>query len=196
MSVIAIVLAVALLAALGALVSILVSSDLYSIQDKKRLAKKNERLKTKKAFVYCVGPETSYSLFRLSGVNDCRIAYIPYGGNRSCRVSCLGYGTCVDLCPHAVLTINNQGKPIVGTGCDGCGLCETVCPTGVIRLVELSDQLPKPCGSSASLEERMSYGSKECVSFFETTISDKNALQPDNSKLHYPQEYADKTETN
>lgn len=46
---------------------------------------------------------------------------------------CTGCGMCVDVCPHAVFTIENGTAEIVDrNACMGCGACEMNCPPGAI----------------------------------------------------------------
>jgi ferredoxin len=48
---------------------------------------------------------------------------------------CTGCGMCVDVCPHAVLAIENGTAEIVDRdACMECGACEMNCPPGAISV--------------------------------------------------------------
>ncbi len=49
---------------------------------------------------------------------------------------CLGCGVCVEVCPHAVFTMNGRKAVLVRKqACMECGACQVNCPTDAI-LVE------------------------------------------------------------
>ncbi len=91
---------------------------------------------------YCTGGDRATKKYRYEGVVDCRAMAELYGGDLHCGFGCLGFGTCVKLCPFDALKMGPEGYPAVVPGkCVGCGTCERVCPTGVINLFSLSERL-------------------------------------------------------
>ncbi|TFG82273.1 MAG: 4Fe-4S dicluster domain-containing protein [Spirochaetales bacterium] len=49
--------------------------------------------------------------------------------------SCIGCGRCVEVCPHAVFSINDRLAAIeVRDRCMECGACGRNCPTGAITV--------------------------------------------------------------
>ncbi|MGE5482888.1 MAG: RnfABCDGE type electron transport complex subunit B [Bacteroidota bacterium] len=84
------------------------------------------------------------------GLQDCRAAQLVSGGGKACTYGCLGFGTCVTVCPFGALTMGPDGLPIVDKEkCTGCGLCVQACPRGVIQLVDYNQRTFVNCVSPA-----------------------------------------------
>ena len=51
--------------------------------------------------------------------------------------TCVGCGTCVNVCPQGVFELK-EGKAVVvkPESCIGCRACEAQCPQGAIKVVE------------------------------------------------------------
>jgi len=47
---------------------------------------------------------------------------------------CTGCGSCVDECPAAAISLNNELAVIDESECLDCGACEDTCPGGAITL--------------------------------------------------------------
>ena len=47
---------------------------------------------------------------------------------------CVGCGKCVEICPVAVLKLQEDLPEVDEQWCIGCGVCATECPTGAARL--------------------------------------------------------------
>lgn len=76
------------------------------------------------------------------GVTDCRAAALLYGGMKTCRIGCLGLGTCVKACLFDALSIGEDGLPKVDQEkCTGCGACERICPKNIIRLTSVTRRI-------------------------------------------------------
>jgi electron transport complex protein RnfB len=103
----------------------------------------------KMAVVCCAGSEDKVErTFTYDGILDCESAAILYGGNKACKYGCLGYGSCVKVCPFKAISMNGIMLPVVNKNrCTGCGKCLTVCPKGVIKLVPKSATLYIACNS-------------------------------------------------
>ena len=89
------------------------------------------------AFVFCNGSkEATLGDYDYEGITDCRAAQLLLGGPKQCKTGCLGFGTCMSVCPVEAITRDEKGRIVVEKDkCIGCGKCTKVCPNGVIRLV-------------------------------------------------------------
>jgi len=47
---------------------------------------------------------------------------------------CTGCGSCVDECPAAAISLDNDLAVVDGDECLDCGACEDACPSGAISL--------------------------------------------------------------
>ena len=55
---------------------------------------------------------------------------------------CIGCGTCIEVCPHGVLAMNDKKAVIVDSDkCMECGACMTNCAFGASRSTRASDAL-------------------------------------------------------
>ena len=80
--------------------------------------------------------------YKYLGLTDCRAASLLFGGMKTCRIGCLGLGTCVKACLFDALTIGSDGLPRVDQEkCTGCGACEEVCPKNIIRLTSVTRRI-------------------------------------------------------
>jgi Na+-translocating ferredoxin:NAD+ oxidoreductase RNF subunit RnfB len=67
--------------------------------------------------VMCQGGSTnSQKRFKYEGVEDCRAAILAGGGDKSCVYGCLGYGTCVSVCPFDAIHMGDEELPVVDVG--------------------------------------------------------------------------------
>lgn len=89
------------------------------------------------AQVHCRGGrDVSEYSFQYDGLQDCNALYLLYGGDKICKSSCLGLGTCIRVCPVHAIDYDNEGKVWVDRDqCISCGKCIEVCPTGVMQWV-------------------------------------------------------------
>ncbi|MBQ0751941.1 MAG: 4Fe-4S binding protein [Roseovarius sp.] len=62
----------------------------------------------------------------------------PPGTVREWRLAdlCTGCGDCVEVCPKAIITLDEERLPVVTAleACGRCGLCADVCTRGAIEL--------------------------------------------------------------
>lgn len=138
----------------------------------------------KKAIICCAGSEDKVErTFIYEGILDCESAAILYGGNKACKYGCLGYGSCVKVCPFNAININGVGLPKVERNkCVGCGKCLDICPKEIIKLVPDSAKIYVACNSKdkgASVKKICAVGCigcKLCVKACE-----KEAIEFDNN---------------
>lgn len=110
---------------------------------------KAEAAEPMRAFVRCKGTnEASPRQVEYDGVKDCRAAAtVPGGSPNACPFGCIGFGTCVSVCPFGALSMEN-GLPKVNTDkCTGCGVCVSNCPKAVLTLVPRKANIVVACNS-------------------------------------------------
>lgn len=77
-----------------------------------------------------------------TGISDCRAATLLSGGAKTCRIGCIGLGTCVKACPFGALKIEKGGLPEVDQDkCTGCGTCERICPKHIIKMTSVTRRI-------------------------------------------------------
>jgi electron transport complex protein RnfB len=89
------------------------------------------------AQVHCRGGrDVSEYLFEYEGLLDCNALFLLYGGDKVCKTSCLGLGSCIRVCPVDAIDYDSEGKVwVVKDRCISCGKCIEICPTNVIKWV-------------------------------------------------------------
>lgn len=100
------------------------------------------------AVVMCQGnAERASRRFTYDGIVDCVAANAIAGGDKTCAYGCLGYGSCVRVCPNSAITIEGGLARIDKSRCIGCGKCASICPRQVIELVPKSRNVHVLCHS-------------------------------------------------
>ena len=89
------------------------------------------------AFVACQGDgEKAGKAYDYYGIEDCRMmSFVPGGGPKSCNSGCLGFGTCVKVCPFDAIHVINGVAVVDKEACKACGKCIAVCPKHLISLI-------------------------------------------------------------
>ncbi len=89
------------------------------------------------AQVHCRGGhDVSEYTFDYHGLQDCTALHLMFGGDKVCKNSCLGLGTCIRVCPVDAIGYDDEGKVWVDRDiCISCGKCIEVCPTGVMKWI-------------------------------------------------------------
>lgn len=102
------------------------------------------------AYVHCQGDcEKANTDYEYYGAKDCRmLAFVPNGGPKSCNSGCLGYGTCVQVCPFDAIQIVNGVAVVDKDKCKACGKCIAVCPKKLISLIPYSAKQIVACSST------------------------------------------------
>jgi Na+-translocating ferredoxin:NAD+ oxidoreductase subunit B len=115
--------------------------------------------------VHCRGGRaTARYKFTYQGLADCSAAQLLFGGDKFCRWTCLGLGSCIKACP--VRAINHDADGLVWVNkdlCTGCGACVDVCPTGVMRRVPYTADFIVACNSTDPGSETRGYCSVGCI---------------------------------
>lgn len=100
----------------------------------------------KVARVLCKGCKSNtVEKYKYEGITDCKAASMISGGSKSCDYGCLGYGTCVDVCPFDAISIVDGVAVIDKEKCTACGKCIDVCPKAVIELVPYDQEVFVDC---------------------------------------------------
>ncbi len=101
------------------------------------------------AFVKCAGDcDKARMDYDYTGVEDCRmLAFVPNGGPKSCNDGCLGFGSCVKVCPFDAIHVVNGVAVVDKVACKACGKCVEVCPKHLIELIPYKSQYAVACSS-------------------------------------------------
>lgn len=101
------------------------------------------------AFVACQGDcDRTTKNYDYCGAEDCRMmGFVPDGGPKSCNSGCLGYGTCVKVCPFDAIHVVNGVAVVDREACKACGKCVAVCPKKLISLVSYEAKFSVACSS-------------------------------------------------
>lgn len=100
------------------------------------------------AFVRCKGNcDVTHNQANYFGVHDCRSAALNGLQVTECDYGCLGFGSCVQACPHYAISVKNGVAEVNWYKCVGCGLCVKACPRGLIELVPESKHVAVQCSN-------------------------------------------------
>lgn len=104
----------------------------------------------KVAFVHCQGDCDKTTLdYEYTGIEDCRmLSFVPNGGAKSCNYGCLGYGSCVKVCPFDAIHVENGVAVVDKENCKACGKCVEVCPKHLIELIPYDSKYVVACSSA------------------------------------------------
>lgn len=104
--------------------------------------------------------------YRYLGVTDCRAADLIAGGPKLCTYSCIGLGTCADVCPFDAI-IMDGGTPIIDPEkCVACGNCVEACPKDIMEIAPISKKIHVLCSSKekgAATKKTCSVGCIACM---------------------------------
>ena len=90
----------------------------------------------KVAFVRCRGScDVTHNQGQYIGTQDCRAAALAGIPVTDCDYGCLGFGSCMTVCPEKAIFVKNGVASVNRSRCVGCGLCVKACPRGLIELV-------------------------------------------------------------
>ncbi len=117
------------------------------------------------AYVHCQGDcdktRTDYDYY---GVNDCRmLSFVPNGGPKSCNYGCLGFGSCVEVCPFDAIHVVNGVAVVDKDACKACGKCVEVCPKHLIDFVPYDAKYAVSCVNPGRGQEVMKVCDVGCI---------------------------------
>lgn len=101
------------------------------------------------AFVFCQGDCDKTTLdYEYTGIEDCRmLSFVPNGGAKTCNYGCLGFGSCVKVCPFDAIHIQNGIAVVDRESCKACGKCVEVCPKNLIQMIPYDAKCIAVCSS-------------------------------------------------
>lgn len=110
----------------------------------------NETKEKMVAFVACKARCADITLdYDYTGVEDCRmLSFVPNGGPKSCNEGCLGYGSCVKVCPFDAIHVMDGVAVVDKERCKACGKCVAVCPKHLISLIPYSAKYAVACSNN------------------------------------------------
>ncbi len=90
----------------------------------------------------CEGGNRATTKFNYMGLESCKAKAYLYGGDKDCKVGCLGLGDCIKACKFNAIYMSEEGFPIIKeNSCVGCGACIEACPKGIIKIWTMSEKL-------------------------------------------------------
>ncbi len=101
------------------------------------------------AFVKCHGDcQKAKTDYEYVGTKDCRMAsFAPGGGPKSCNAGCMGFGTCVSVCPFDAIHVIGGVAVVDKEACKACGKCIAACPKHLIELIPYDAGYAVACSS-------------------------------------------------
>ena len=117
------------------------------------------------AFVKCAGDcEKAGQSYEYTGVKDCKMAALMQnGGSKTCTYGCLGYGSCVKVCPFDAIHIVNGIAKVDKEKCKACGKCVAECPKKIIELIPYDQKQAVACSSKDKGKAVMSACEVGCI---------------------------------
>jgi len=112
------------------------------------LGKSLEKKVSTAALLHCNGGRRVSDSFIYKGIEDCVAANLVLGGQKECFYGCLGFATCVKVCPFGAIKISEGNLPVVDTvKCKACNKCVLVCPKKLFSLVPVTQNVYVACSS-------------------------------------------------
>ena len=143
------------------------------------------------AFVKCHGDcEKAETDYEYVGARDCRMAaFAPGGGPKSCNAGCMGYGSCVAVCPFDAIHVIAGVAVVDKEACKACGKCVAVCPKHLIELVPYDAKYAVACASHEKGPSVMKSCQVGCIGCMLCQKNcPKEAVQVDDFLAHIDQE--------
>lgn len=102
--------------------------------------------------------------FSYTGRKDCIAANLVAGGPKECFYGCIGYGSCVKVCPFGAITMSDDNLPVVNEDkCNACGKCVAICPKKLFSLADASKIYAVRCKSLDFGKKVMEVCSVGCI---------------------------------
>jgi electron transport complex protein RnfB len=101
------------------------------------------------AVLHCGGGNKVKDRFIYQGIEDCVAANLLQGGQKACVFGCLGFGSCVKVCPFGAISMNEEtGLPVVDENkCTSCARCVAICPKRLFSLIRVDKKYYTNCSS-------------------------------------------------
>ncbi len=125
-----------------------VTEDAVKEQIAKLLGKSLEKKVKRYAVVRCCGGNKVKNRFLYKGIEDCVAANLVLGGQKECVYGCLGFGSCVLVCPFGAIKMSEEGLPVVDKNkCKACAKCVLICPKKLFSLIPVTQKIVVACSS-------------------------------------------------
>jgi len=125
-----------------------VSSDDIKNEIARILGKKLEKKAKCVALLHCNGGTKVRDKFLYYGGEDCVSANLVLCGQKECVYGCLGFTTCVKVCPFGAIKMGSEGLPIVDDKkCKACNRCVLACPKKLFTLAPVTGKVYVACTS-------------------------------------------------
>jgi electron transport complex protein RnfB len=125
-----------------------VADDKIKEEIAKVLGRKLEKRVKSTAVLRCNGGKKIKDRFLYQGIEDCVAANLVLGGQKECIWGCLGFGSCVGVCPFGAIKMSEEGLPVVDKDkCKACNKCVEICPKKLFSLVPLTHNVYVACSS-------------------------------------------------
>lgn len=101
------------------------------------------------AYVQCAGTcDKAKRAANYYGTRDCRqAAMAPGNAGKACSFACLGYGTCVTVCPNDAISLVDGVACVDEDKCISCGQCVAICPQHIITMIPDNSAVEVRCSS-------------------------------------------------
>lgn len=108
---------------------------------------------------------TQKEKFAYDGIEDCQSAVLLGGGGHlACPYGCLGFESCMKVCPFDAISFGPEGLPIVDKDkCTKCMNCVKECPKGLFVLVPAPKRVHVLCSSKDKGALVKDYCSVGCI---------------------------------
>jgi Na+-translocating ferredoxin:NAD+ oxidoreductase RNF subunit RnfB len=125
-----------------------VSEEAVKGQIARLLGKKVEKKVKKIAILHCNGGIRVKDRFLYQGIKDCVAANLVLGGQKECSFGCLGFGTCVEVCPFSAISMSGEALAVVDKDkCKACNKCVLACPKKLFSLIPTTHNVYIACSS-------------------------------------------------
>ncbi len=115
------------------------------------------------AVVKCAGGDKCKTKFEYVGNSDCNVLNSVMKGNKLCLDGCLGQGSCVGVCAHGGINVQNGVAVINSALCESCGLCVKTCPKNLIELIPATAKVYVACSTACRGKEVMTACEVGCI---------------------------------
>lgn len=101
------------------------------------------------ATLICNGGKGTPDKYDYRARKDCVVANMLLGGQKACPFGCLGFGSCVKVCPFAAIKMGSDDLPVIDQNlCTGCKKCVEFCPKKILILRFAKSHIWVACNST------------------------------------------------
>ena len=139
----------------------------YAVKEKiaELLGKKLDKQVKRVAVLHCHGGRKRVKdKFVYEGIKDCVAADMVMSGPKACVYGCIGFATCVTVCPFGAIAMNEDNLPVINEDkCTACGKCVGICPKKLFTLVTANKTYAVRCKSLDMGNKVMDVCSVGCI---------------------------------